>query len=79
MRHFGGQPWQNWNSKMRDLLIEAQVKQGSDAGSWEPVGGHSKEGGRLYQTALATMILEVYYRHLPIYGEQSLGGEDFEL
>jgi hypothetical protein len=79
MRHFGGQPWQNWNSMMRDLLIEAQVKQGSDAGSWEPVGGHSKEGGRLYQTALATMILEVYYRHLPIYGEQSLGGEDFEL
>lgn len=79
MRHFGGQPWQNWNSKMRDLLIESQVKQGSDAGSWEPVGNHAKEGGRLYQTALATMILEVYYRHLPIYGEQSLGGEDFEL
>jgi hypothetical protein len=28
-------------------------------------------GGRLYTTSLATMILEVYYRHLPIFGQQS--------
>ena len=25
-------------------------------------------GGRLYVTALCTWMLEVYYRHLPIYG-----------
>jgi len=33
-------------------------------------GGYSG-GGRLYYTAMATMILEVYYRHLPIYRQQS--------
>ena len=27
----------------------------------------SARGGRLYATAMATMILEVYYRHLPFY------------
>jgi hypothetical protein len=27
--------------------------------------------GRLYSTSLATLILEVYYRHLPIFGQQS--------
>ena len=31
--------------------------------------------GRLYSTSLATMILEVYYRHLPIYGQQSVDEE----
>ena len=28
-------------------------------------------GGRLYCTALATMILEVYYRHMPLYTDLS--------
>jgi hypothetical protein len=31
--------------------------------------------GRLYCTALSTMILEVYYRHLPIYQNQSVQEE----
>jgi hypothetical protein len=79
MRHHGGQVWQTWNAKMRDLLLQSQLKKGNDAGSWDPQGAQSREGGRLYQTALATMILEVYYRHLPLYSEQSLSDEDFEL
>ena len=28
--------------------------------------------GRLYYTSLATMTLEVYYRHMPLYHEMSL-------
>ena len=41
-------------------------------------GGHGAEAaGRLYCTSLATMILEVYYRHLPIYKNQS-AGEEFQ-
>ena len=32
----------------------------------------SPAGGRLYCTAMATMILEVDYRHLPLYNEQTI-------
>jgi hypothetical protein len=79
MRHYGGNYWENWNKRMRDPLVSKQVMEGADAGSWDPVGGHSEEGGRLYQTSLATMILEVYYRHLPLYSDKSLSEEDFEI
>lgn len=78
MRHFGGETWTKWNARTRDLVIKEQVKEGTDAGSWEPKGSHSKPGGRLYQTALATMILEVYYRHLPLYSEKTVEDE-FEI
>ncbi len=36
----------------------------------------SISGGRLYRTSMATMILEVYYRYLPIFRERSIE-EDF--
>jgi len=42
-------------------------------------GDHGSErGGRLYCTSMATMILEVYYRHMPIYGKQA-ATEEFPL
>jgi len=78
MRHYGGPAWEKWNAKLRDQLIAAQVSQGHAAGSWLATGGHSEKGGRLYATSLATMILEVYYRHLPLYSEKS-SLQDFEL
>ncbi|MDR1959334.1 MAG: terpene cyclase/mutase family protein [Planctomycetaceae bacterium] len=33
--------------------------------------GHHDAGGRLYYTAMACMILEVYYRYLPLYRKSS--------
>ena len=30
------------------------------------------KGGRLYNTAMAVMILEVYYRHMPLYGKRAV-------
>jgi len=71
MRHWEGEEWKKWNKSMRDWLVGAQVKEGPEAGSWYMPGGHSEHAGRLYCTAMATMILEVYYRHLPIYRKQS--------
>ena len=68
MHHFEGDAWEKWNARMRDYLIESQTKEGHEAGSWYFAGdGHNETGGRLYTTSLATMTLEVYYRHLPIY------------
>lgn len=79
LRHWEGEEWVKWNNVMRDQLINTQAQKGHETGSWYEEGGHSNErGGRLYCTAMATMILEVYYRHLPIYRSQSVD-ENFPL
>jgi hypothetical protein len=78
MRHHGGPEWERWNTKLRDDLIKTQVSEGHAAGSWYASAGHGKEGGRLYATSLATMILEVYYRHMPLYSDKS-SDDKFEL
>jgi hypothetical protein len=80
LHHVEGERWVGWNNRMRDMLVNAQAKKGHEAGSWYDGvdGGHGAHAaGRLYCTSLATMILEVYYRHLPIYGKGSVD-EDFK-
>jgi len=72
MHHVGGRPWQTWNAKMRDVLLDKQKKRGHAAGSWTPEGGHSAAGGRIYMTSLAICTLEVYYRHMPLYGQDAV-------
>ncbi|MFI4876734.1 MAG: hypothetical protein ACIALR_15395, partial [Blastopirellula sp. JB062] len=68
LRHYGGEKWEAWNVKQRDFLIKSQVKEGQpEAGSWHFSGSHTDKGGRLYNTSLSLLTLEVYYRHLPIY------------
>jgi Squalene-hopene cyclase C-terminal domain len=79
MRQMDGKPWEKWNEMMRDSLVESQEKQTHARGSWFMRGDHGAErGGRLYCTSLATMILEVYYRHLPIYSSKA-SSEEFPL
>jgi hypothetical protein len=78
MHHIEGDVWQAWNTKMKKMLLDAQAKEGHEAGSWYTgvEGGHGAHvAGRLYCTSLATMILEVYYRHLPIYRGQATDEE----
>ncbi len=68
MFHYGGEPWKKWNAKMRDLLVNSQSQEGHSRGSWYLDDKHaSAKGGRLYCTAMATLILETYYRYAPIY------------
>ena len=69
MFQYGGAEWQQWNVRVRDLLISEQVPEGQYAGSWEPRDPWSGYGGRIYTTAIATLSLEVYYRYLPLYKE----------
>ncbi len=78
MRHHGGPLWEKWNAEMRDQLIAEQEQKGHAAGSWHFGGAHSSKGGRLYSTSLAAMILEVYYRHMPLYSERS-SDDDFKI
>ncbi len=67
LHHVGGATWPKWNEEMRDSLVRSQLKRGPEAGSWDVTDPHGSSGGRLYQTCLCIMTLEVYYRHLPLY------------
>jgi hypothetical protein len=70
MYHLGGDAWKQWNASqggvkgMRDILIDAQEKNGSWDSKLDP---YSRSGGRIMQTSLALLTLEVYYRHIPLY------------
>ncbi len=66
--HMEGTIWDQWNKNMRQIVPENQVKKGPEAGSWDPIGDKwANWNGRLYMTCLSIYMLEVYYRHLPIY------------
>ena len=68
--HMEGRHWTEWNAVMKREIPSRQVKDGKESGSWSPVGDRwANHGGRLYMTAMCTYMLEVYYRHLPIYSE----------
>lgn len=69
LHNVGGRMWNEWNREMREKLINAQQMEGHERGSWYPNNprGHSATGGRLYATSLNCMVLEVYYRHMPLY------------
>jgi len=73
MYQMQGEHWEAWNDRFRVLLPESQVESGALAGSWDPRRpvadrwGHT--GGRHYVTALQLLMLEVYYRHLPLFQE----------
>lgn len=58
----GGADWKEWNSKFATALVRNQIVEGK-LGHWEP-GDH---GGKVYTTALCTLMLEVYYRYLPTF------------
>jgi hypothetical protein len=73
--HLGGESWDRWNTEMRDLLVNTQEKRGTQAGSWSPDKfEYGRQGGRIYTTALAVCILEVYYRHLPLFKQLDIDG-----
>ncbi|MFM7107543.1 MAG: hypothetical protein ACKOZU_02905 [Planctomycetaceae bacterium] len=75
VHHLGGPGWERWNARMKEVLPAAQVSQGRDEGSWDPaLDKWGPWGGRLFTTCFCTYMLEVYYRHLPLYGDEALGG-----
>ncbi len=71
IHHVGGEPWKQWNARMRTELPKFQEKKGASAGSWHPREPQPDEWGkyygRLYTTCLSIFMLEVYYRHLSVY------------
>jgi hypothetical protein len=72
LHHWEGPEWQEWNKKMRDYLVRTQAAESHENGSWYFPDLYGDRGGRLYNTAMALMILEVYYRHMPLYGQKAI-------
>ena len=63
-----GPVWDEWNKKLKTVLLQIQRKDGPATGSWDLSSKMAKDGGRVISTTLATLSLEVYYRFLPMYG-----------
>ena len=72
LHHYEGQGWDAWNTALRDRLVATQSRRGHEHGSWYFHDEHGKSGGRLYTTAMCVMILEVYYRYMPLYGKRAV-------
>jgi hypothetical protein len=67
--HVGGRAWEAWNRRLQAELVPAQVATGREKGSWDPANDQwGYVGGRMFMTSLCACMLEVYYRHLPLYG-----------
>jgi hypothetical protein len=71
MFHMQGNYWAAWNSRLHPLLEQSQMQTGPLAGSWDPnqpvPDRWAHAAGRHYVTCLNLLMLEVYYRHLPLY------------
>ena len=63
----GGKYWNQWHPRVREMLLEKQ----REDGSWNLPGGSEGAGvvgrNRVYWTAMASLILEVYMHFLPAY------------
>ena len=77
--HYGSKSWKEWNAAMREKLINTQIQEGEEAGSWDFSKDLTKDAlsvqneersfltSPLIDTALSALTLEVYYRSKPLY------------
>jgi hypothetical protein len=63
-----GKAWRDWNRKIRPYLVTSQRTKGHAAGSWTAIDYTA--GGTVYSTALCVLMLETYYRYLPMAGDR---------
>jgi hypothetical protein len=71
MHQLQGVYWDRWNASLQKALVASQNSSGPNAGSWDPDALWGTYGGRIYNTTLSTLCLEVYYRFLPMYVHDS--------
>ena len=76
LRNMNNYEWDTWNRKMRKLLVDTQCRDDNCAkGSWDPAGdAWGSHGGRLMQTSLSCLTLEIYYRYLPLFKADAADG-----
>jgi hypothetical protein len=64
----GGKEWNEWHPRVRELLLKHQNKDGS----WDVPPGSAEAGlvtaeSKVYSTAIATLVLNIYKHYLPAY------------
>ncbi|HEX7896667.1 MAG TPA: HEAT repeat domain-containing protein [Planctomycetota bacterium] len=64
-----GKAWRDWNRKIRPFLVSRQHTRGHAAGSWTIVD--YQQASPIYGTAMCVLMLETYYRYLPMAGDRS--------
>lgn len=90
----GGGTWSGWNKQFSPTLVKKQQRIGKDAGGyvdhkgkpqeigfWDSPGNreHTGGNGRVMDTILCTLMLEVYYRYLPTFKAPDAVAEEVEL
>ena len=71
MNQWGGKHWKGWRKAIEAALIPNQRTENPNDnfyGSWDPAGPWGEEGGRVYSTAICTLMMEVYYRYAQVVG-----------
>ena len=69
MREAGGAQPPAFNRAVQEWLLESQALDGPAAGSWyfDAPGWSVDNGGRLFCTAAAALMLQIYYRNPLLY------------
>jgi len=63
LQQHGGARWRKWYGSLEAALRKGQRGRGAARGSWDPVGQYSSSAGRVFITALCTLMLEAPYRY----------------
>jgi hypothetical protein len=68
----GGKYWDTWHPKVRELLLGQQAKDGSweippDSAEMNSMRGGAIDPNKVYSTAMACVILDIYMHFLPAY------------
>ena len=65
----GGAYWEHWNKQIRGTLVRVQKSDGHWDYPGDKEDGMTKNLGPVFSTTMCCLMLEVYYRYLPIYKE----------
>jgi hypothetical protein len=70
--HNGGGAWEKWNPMLARELVRNQVRVpggegGRELGYWDSPSASEHHDGRVMDTCLCVLMLEVSYRYLPLY------------
>jgi hypothetical protein len=83
--HAGGNAWTQWNPLFSRELVRSQTvlkgaaADGKDMGYWDSPAKSEHSDGRVMDTCLCTLQLEVYYRYLPTFKTPEVIEEEEEL
>jgi HEAT repeat protein len=65
LHEIGGKPWRKWQPALEAALLQGQVTDGAQRGSWPTETAWGLFAGRAYTTSIATLALLTPYRYPP--------------